>query len=1052
MFFHSLRFSIPSFLFVFILILGLWNYSTDKVHLVSQAEKDALENLTFFANSQHQVISTAINREELDFVQRQVAVIAGNPNFQTVLLTDENLKIISSSQIDLITHSITSQNLMLSSYQWQQLQKAWEQIKVDEKPQVFLATEGSLAFALLPIQSPRKQGEFRSLKVGLFLIVEDLSSQKEQALAYALEEILHFSWILILLTLVLGIIFDRFVTRRLKIVIHYLGEVSKGNFDIKTTITGKDEVAALARSLEDMAKKIDDATAEINAFNQQLESKVVERTSALGDTLIELEDAKLAAEAADKAKSQFLANMSHEIRTPMNGILGLARICLRTELTTQQQDYLKKIDLSGNNLLKIINEILDFSKLESHSIEIEEIDFSTEVLFDNISSIFYQETTEKGLELLFDCSSNMPKFLKGDPYRIGQVLTNLVGNAVKFTKKGQVLIAAKVLETRGQVITLELSVQDSGLGMTPKEMEKLFTPFSQADASTTRQFGGTGLGLTISKRLAELMGGQITVTSELGKGSAFTFRVQTKMSDEIDRKLTFPQSWKEMQVLVVDDNVPSAMLLEKILMQFGFSVQTVHSGAEALELMKAENFDLALVDWQMPTMNGLELGQKILMQIETDRRPKLIMVTAFGKLAVKKDAFAGGFSGFINKPLQASELFDCVVSVLHKDSLNQLIHKPEANQLGEFEFEGLHHVAKLKGAKILVAEDNKINQQIIKEILETAAFQVDIAENGFEALEALAQEKYHGILMDVQMPKMDGLEATKQIRKMERFKDLPIIALTANAMAKDREECLSAGMDGHVPKPIDSNFLFLTLKQWISPPREELHQILPEKISPGKSENNGNPLNIEALKNSNIIDVRAGLTRVNGNQSLFKKLLCNFAEDTKNVSFEAKELIEQKNWNELRTKLHNIKGISGNLGMDLLFENSWELEKMILESRFADLHQNLEPFFSSLQRVQVLIKKVCIDETEKDLPPLGTKIIVTNAELLTKLVHLEDQLQLQIPKLCKAALAEIKELYWPTELQAMLGQLTSFIDKYLFKDAILLVKHLSEQVSGEKDA
>jgi CheY-like chemotaxis protein len=512
--------------------------------------------------------------------------------------------------------------------------------------------------------------------------------------------------------------------------------------------------------------------------------------------------------------------MSHEIRTPMNAIIGMAHLALKTDLTPKQYDYLKKVDISAKSLLGIINDILDFSKIEAGKLDMESVDFQLEDTLDNISTLVGIKTQEKGLELLFKTDPSVPTALVGDPLRLGQILINLSNNAVKFTDTGEIVISTELVQKDDTQVTLKFSVQDTGIGMTSEQAAKLFQPFMQADSSTTRKYGGTGLGLTISKRLAEMMGGEIWVESEPGGGSTFIFTANFGLGKERAKKrFTLPQDLRGMKVLVVDDNATSRDILQGMLESFSFEVTLAASAQEGLtELEKAsesQSFKLVIMDWKMPGMDGIEASKHIKYHKSLSKIPVIVMVTAYGREDIMKQAEAVGLEGFLLKPASPSILFDAIMQAFG-EAVPEL---SRVAQRKEQEAEALKHI---QGAQVLLVEDNEINQQVAKEILEGAILEgaglkVALTNNGQEAVNAVKENEYDAVLMDVQMPVMDGYTATRQIRKDKRFKELPIIAMTAHAMTGDEDKSLQSGMNGHVTKPIDPDQLFSTLQKWIKP-------------------------------------------------------------------------------------------------------------------------------------------------------------------------------------------------------------------------------------------
>jgi PAS domain S-box-containing protein len=541
----------------------------------------------------------------------------------------------------------------------------------------------------------------------------------------------------------------------------------------------------------------------------------------------EAQRARDAADAANRSKGDFLANMSHEIRTPMNAILGLTKLVLDMDLDDKQRSYLQKVLVSSKALLGILNDILDYSKIEAGKLDLEEVDFDLDETIRNTIELFSAGAEEKAIELILEFSPEIPRALNGDPLRLGQVLNNLVGNAIKFTEHGEVHIKVEVNKYAGQKIWLQFSVRDSGIGMTESQIERLFHAFNQADTSTTRKFGGTGLGLTISKRLVEIMGGQIGVESAHGGGSHFHFMVPLQAAGS-EAPLQQIDQLRSMKTLVVDDQHVFLRIMGSLLSFWSFDVSLASSGEKGLEAVtkaaQSEHpFELILIDWNMPGMDGFELARRIRnSSIQISQPPLIIMVTN-GRSDVLRSTDAVQIDALIDKPVTPSTLFDVIVNLQAGTTT-----KPKTRfQAGKLDL--LEITRPIRGAHVLVVEDNLTNQLVAKGFLEKMALLVDIADDGQQAIDKISARDYDVVLMDLQMPNMDGLEATRRIRSMERGRNLPVIAMTAAAMQKDKDESEAAGMNGHIAKPIDVDELISVLMTWVPHhPDETGISILPE--------------------------------------------------------------------------------------------------------------------------------------------------------------------------------------------------------------------------------
>ena len=637
------------------------------------------------------------------------------------------------------------------------------------------------------------------------------------------------------------------------------------------------------------------------ARTQELDS-ILNAVVRLGEQTEELRITRDRAEAASQTKANFLANMSHEIRTPMNAVIGLSHLALKTDLTPRQRDYLRKISQSGQHLLGIINDILDFSKIEAGKLSVEKTSFHLEKVLSNLADLIAEKANAKGLELIFDVAPAVPSDLIGDPLRIGQILLNYANNAVKFTETGEIAIAVRVQEDFGTDMLVRFEVRDTGIGLTMDQQAALFQSFRQADASTTRKYGGTGLGLAISKRLAELMGGTVGVDSRPGRGSRFWFTAMLGR-DKPRRHLLPRPDLRGLRCLVVDDNENASLVLTEMLTAMSFTSEAVSSGHDAIEAVRAaaqtgDPVRVVLLDWQMPGMDGLEASEKI-GALELRQPPHRIMVTSYGREEVLRRADGTGIEDVLFKPVNPSSLFDCIMRVLGEEG--------GAPDVVEDTGSTLPDLSRLRGARVLLAEDNDLNQQVACELLHDAGMKVVVAENGAVAVERVLDSAFDLVLMDMQMPEMDGIAATREIRRLG-FADLPIVAMTANAMQADRDRCLASGMNDYLAKPINPDALWSALLTWVRP-RYDVGDEPPPPMEP-----RAEPDPTELPSGIPGLDVDAGVRRLLGKKRLYLDMLRKFADGQKVAPDLLRAALDTGDTAAAERYAHTLKGTAGNIG------------------------------------------------------------------------------------------------------------------------------------------
>jgi signal transduction histidine kinase/CheY-like chemotaxis protein/HPt (histidine-containing phosphotransfer) domain-containing protein len=755
----------------------------------------------------------------------------------------------------------------------------------------------------------------------------------------------------------------------------------------------------------------------------------------------EARSARAAAEAATLAKSEFLANMSHEIRTPMNAILGMLYLALKGDLPSNLRRHLGKAQGAAHSLLGIINDILDFSKIEAGKLEIDHVEFGLEALVEQLSDSVGVEAERKGLEFLIRYDVAIPPVLVGDPLRLGQVLLNLCGNAVKFTEQGEIELSFQRIHGGGDDLTMQVCVRDTGIGMDPEVQSRLFEKFTQADQSTTRRFGGTGLGLAISKNLVDLMGGRIWIEdSQPGRGTTLCFTVRLHVAAEAQerRRELLQQAGpllKGIRVLVADDNQVSRDILAEMLRYFHLDVATAEHGPAALAILEnapEHPFDLVLMDWKMPGMNGDEVARQIHTSPSLPHKPKIVMVTAYGREDVLRLSEQAGVEGFLIKPVSPSLLLDTILSALGRGRI--LSHDRTARRDGG----EVASTGQLSGARLLLVEDNEINREFALELLRSEGIQVDEAIHGEEALAMVQQHAYDGVLMDIQMPVMGGLEAARRIRALASGPDgdyyarLPIIAMTALAMAGDAEKSREAGMNDHVTKPVDPPRLLAVLAKWIHPanPGAPVPTPVPAAACP------------DDLLALTSLDAAQGIRRIGGREEAYRKQLRRFRERYPDAVGELRRLARERGLQQAEDYCHALKGVCGNIGATALYAAVARIDDQLKRDQLPD-EASWEAMAALLRQVNGDIDRLAAPaapEVATDTPALSRD------EILKRLDRLAHALEYDLGAV-EPILNELRS--GTRHLDAALAAMAAHIDVFAIDEALAALRTLQSSLAAE---